>query len=293
MGCVAELQLYAESESIAKNTFKTVEADVIDVEKKYSRYLADSIISKINSSAGVESQIVDEETSALFDYAKTCYEQSDGLFDLTSGVLRRVWDFRSKSIPTQSQIDEILPLVGWDKIKWQRPEIFLTKKNMEIDFGGIGKEYAVDRASKVFLDHGATSALVNLGGDVRIIGTRPDGASWHIGIIHPRKANAAIGSLLLNHGAVATSGDYERFIEISGNRYCHILNPKTGWPAQDFQSVSVVSDSCLIAGTASTIAMLKGNDLGQAFLKNLELPYLIVSSDGIESNVNESGIKLT
>jgi thiamine biosynthesis lipoprotein len=150
---------------------------------------------------------------------------------------------------------------------------------MEIDFGGIGKEYAADRAATVCAEHGIRHGLVNLGGDVRAVGPQPDGAPWRVGIRHPRREHAAIATVLLESGAVATSGDYERYFEVEGQRYCHILDPRSGRPVAHWQSVSVVAPLCVVAGSCATIAMLMGAD-AESFLREQGLRYVAVDADG-------------
>jgi thiamine biosynthesis lipoprotein len=280
LGGANEVQICAEDRLFAESIANAVIEQVKAIEQKFSRYIPESIVSIINSSAGKDAVKVDEETAALLDYAQACYEQSDGLFDITSGVLRRVWDFKSGKVPTQSHLNEVLPLIGWSKVKWAKPYISLSIPGMEIDFGGFGKEYATDRAAALLLEAEVEHSLVNLGGDLRVIGNRPDLKPWSIGIVHPRQLGGVIASVDISAGALATSGDYERFFELDGKRYCHILNPKTGMPVQSFQSVSVLADSCLIAGSASTIAMLFGEKRGAKFLKHLGLKYVLVGSDG-------------
>ncbi len=270
MGGPCELQLYAEHESAAI----PARVEIARLEKRYSRFLDGSITSGINASAGNGMGVrVDDETAALLDYATAAHAQSDGLFDLTSGVLRRAWDFRSKRIPTQEEIAALLPLIGWEKILWNRPRLLLPREGMQLDFGGVVKEYAADRAVQVLRAAGVLHGLVELGGDIAIIGPHPDGSPWRVGIRHPRDVESAIATIELASGAIASSGDYERFMEVDDKRYCHILNPRTGWPAQGQASVSVVAPQCLIAGTSSTVAMLKQSE-GPRWLDELGLPHL-------------------
>lgn len=280
MGGPAELQLYAESEFSARSLFSLIKEDTLYIEKKWSRYREDSIISIINKNAGGDPIAVDEETAGLLDYADFSHQLSNGLFDITSGVLRKVWDFKNSVVPSQTSIDWAIQLIGWDKVEWEKPYFRLPISGMEIDFGGLGKEYAVDRCANILLQNGVESALINLAGDLFVIGAHPDGTPWSAGIVHPRRPDDVIGALKISKGALATSGDYERFFELDGKRYCHILNPKTGWPVSDFQSVSVQSDSCLVAGTTATIAMLLGNVKGISFLKDIDVRYLAVVRNG-------------
>ena len=155
----------------------------------------------------------------------------------------------------------------------------LPRAGMEIDFGGVGKEYAADRVATICVEYGVKHGLVNLGGDVRAIGAQADGAPWRIGIKHPRADGRTIASVELVDGAVATSGDYERFFEIDGRRYCHILDPRSGMPVAHWQSVSVVAPLCIVAGSCSTMAMLMGGS-GEAFLAQQGLSYIAVAPDG-------------
>jgi len=150
---------------------------------------------------------------------------------------------------------------------------------MELDLGGVVKEYAVDRAATLCIQHGVNHGLINLGGDIKLIGPRPDGAPWRVGVADPRKKGVTLDTLSLRTGAVASSGDYERCIEVAGVRYGHVLNPKTGWPVKKLAAVTVVGDFCVVAGSASTIAMLK-EEQGPAWLESLGLPHLWVDVDG-------------
>ena len=222
---------------------------------------------------------VDDETASLLDYAVTCYEQSDGLFDITSGILRRAWKFDQGKLPEQSLIDELLDKVGWHKVVWKRPVLTFSVPGMEIDFGGVVKEYAVDRAASLCYVLGIKHGVVNLGGDIKVIGTRDDGSPWRVGIRHPRSKDALLDTLSLYKGALASSGDYERCILVNGVRYGHVLNPKTGWPVRHLAAVSVVGDFCVVAGSASTIAMLKESE-GTEWLQELGLPHLWVNTHG-------------
>jgi thiamine biosynthesis lipoprotein len=279
MGSPCELQFFADSEAQARRFAGLAIADVERLEQRYSRYRDDSLLSEINRVAAAGGSItVDEETARLFNYADACYRESDGLFDITSGILRRAWRFDRGQLPDQAQIDSLLERVGWHRLRWQPPRIEFAP-DMEIDFGGIVKEYAVDRVATLCWDAGARHGIVNLGGDVRIIGPRPDGLPWRIGIQHPRRKGAVIEAVALHKGSVASSGDYERCIVVDGVRYGHVLNPKTGWPVRHLASVSVVGDLCVVAGSASTIAMLKEAD-GPAWLEQMGLPYYWVDVNG-------------
>lgn len=279
MASACEIHLVSDDEATARTAAHAAAAEVHRIEQKYSRYRADSVLSGINAVAARGGAVnVDEETAGLLDYASACFRKSGGLFDITSGPLRRAWDFKAGRLPTAGQIERILPWVGFGKLSWSNPRLGFSVAGMEIDFGGIGKEYAADRAAETCMDHSIAHGLVSLGGDVRVIGPHPDGSPWRIDISDPR-GDGSVAVVDLVAGGLATSGDYERFIEIDGRRYCHILDPRTGWPAQGLASVTVVEDKCLVAGSVSTIAMLKGRD-GPAWLAELGVRHLWIDADG-------------
>jgi FAD:protein FMN transferase len=280
MGSPCEIQLYAANETEAKRIAAIAANDVERLEALYSRYRDTSFLSEINRVAAIGGAItVDEETAGLLNYAATCHEQSGGLFDISSGILRRAWRFDRNELPDQAQIESLLENVGWHKLRWRNPVLEFPVAGMEIDFGGVVKEYAADRAAALCKEAGAAHGVVNLGGDIRIIGPRADGSAWNIGIRHPRRNDDVIGTLMLHEGALASSGDYERCIVLDGVRYGHILNPKTGWPVRHMAAVSVAGDFCVVAGSASTIAMLK-EEAGPAWLKDLGLPHLWIDTAG-------------
>jgi thiamine biosynthesis lipoprotein len=276
-----EIKLAADDLDQARQAAAAAIADVLRIEAKYSRYRDDSVTSRINRAAGGEPVPIDDETAALLRYAEQCHAQSGGLFDITSGVLRRVWDFRRDPpvLPGRDEIAAAVALVAWREVEWTSASIRLPRPGMEIDFGGIGKEYAADRVATICLEHGLRHGLVNLGGDIRAIGPQADGTPWRVGIRHPRVEGAAVAGFDLATGALATSGDYERYFEIGGRRYCHILNPLTGRPVGTWQSISVVSPLCVVAGSCATIAMLL-EEAGPDFLVAQGVQGLGVGADG-------------
>lgn len=283
-----EVQLYAPTPDEAGHIARAAAGEVARIEAKYSRYRSDSIVARINAAAGQAAVTIDDETAALLRYADQCHAVSDGLFDITSGVLRRAWNFREPALPEPTSVRALLALIDWRAVHWSGHEIALPAPGMEIDFGGIGKEYAADRAAGVCIDAGVRHGFINLGGDVRVIGPHPDGRPWSIGIRHPRREGATIATVALAEGALATSGDYERFFELDGRRYCHILNPRTGMPVQHWQSVSVVAPVCVAAGSYATIAMLF-EARARRLLERDGLPYLAVGPGGALSGSLAAG----
>lgn len=281
MASRCEVRLFASDEATARAWSDAGIAEVRRVEAKYSRYRDDSVTTAINRSAGQAAIRVDDETAALLTFGGQLHQQSEGVFDLTSGVLRRAWDFKAARLPAPHEIEPLLPLVGWDRVDWDGSELRLPLPGMEIDFGGVGKEYAADRAAACMQELGAQHGLVNLGGDLRIIGPQPDGSAWKVGVQDPRgEAGAAIAALAVAAGAMATSGDYERYFECGGRRYSHILDPRTGWPVAHWRSVSVVAPLCVLAGACATIAMLKPVPEALAFLQAQGMRFMGIDAAG-------------
>lgn len=265
------------SHAEAQEILECVSCEAWRIEEKFSRYIAGNIIHQINSAGGSSVQ-VDEETARLFSYANECFELSGGMFDITSGVLRRVWKFDgSDRIASQEEIDKVLPLVGWDKVRFEALEISMPK-GMEIDLGGIGKEFAVDLAASLIAAKSMASFVVNFGGDLYVSRLRASGEPWSIGLDDPNKTGEeSVGMVKLERGGVATSGDARRFLLKDGVRYSHILNPKTGWPVTDApRSVMVLAETCIEAGVLSTVAMLQGKE-AETFLENEGVVYWVVS----------------
>ena len=281
MASAHELALWHADAAHARRIAEAVVADVRRIEAKYSRYRDDSVVSVINRNAGGARVPIDAETAALLRYAAAVHALSAGRFDVTSGVLRRVWDWKRSPpvLPDAAALAAAVALIGWDRVEFDDRTVRLPRPGMEIDFGGIGKEYAADRAATICLDAGVVHGLVNLGGDVRIVGPRPDGSRWRIGIRHPRRESEAIAAVELASGAVATSGDYERYFEIDGQRYSHLLDPVTGWPVTRWQSITVVAPLCIVAGSHATTAMLLGSTAAR-WLDDAGLPWLGVAAGG-------------
>lgn len=250
------------------------------IEQKYSRYREDGIIPRINHSQG-QALEVDEETAILLDFAYQCYDLSDGLFDITSGVLRKVWRFDgSDKLPLQEDIDALKPMLGLDKAQWKTP-FFSLPIGMEIDFGGIGKEYAVDRTLKILSTLSDVAILINFGGDIAANKPPHNKPAWCVGVedhsqsFQPEKPLQSNELVYIQSGGIATSGDAKRFLLKDGQRYGHILNPQTAWPVVGApHSITVLANTCTEAGLLSTLAMLQGAE-AEAFLNDESVQFSI------------------
>ena len=266
MATPCEVRIETGDATAAARAVLAAEAEAKRIELKFSRYRDDSVVGRINASDGNEIA-VDAETGLLLDFADHCHAVSDGLFDITSGVLRRVWRFDgSDRIPSAADVRALRRHLGWKKIVWRAPALRLPA-GMEIDLGGIGKEYAVDRALAALRAEISAPALVNFGGDLAVSGPRAGGRRWMVAIESVDRSGTAAAMLEIGQGALATSGDARRFLVKDGVRYSHILDPRTGWPVKNApRSVTVAAQTCLEAGMIATLAMLQGSR-AEKFLK--------------------------
>lgn len=281
LGGPGELQVGAPDEATARAWFRCALDEIDRIEIKYSRYRSDSLISRINAAAGGDSVDCDEETLALLEVADALHRQSGGRFDLSSGVWRRIWNFRDPTapVPTEAQRAALASLVDWSRVERRGLQVRLGAAGMELDLGGIGKEYAVDRCAVLLMQAGAQHALINLAGDLRAIGAKPDGRPWQVGIQHPDRPGTVMAELPLEDGALATSGDYERCLWHEGRRYGHLLDARSGWPVQHWRSISVRAPSAVLAGGLSTVAMLMEED-GLGLLQQAGVDFLAVDAHG-------------
>lgn len=274
MASPCELLLPAMDHDKALEIGRFVAEETWRIEKKFSRYRDDSVLAWIHGNRGRE-LTVDAETAALLDFARHCHELSDGAFDISSGVLRHAWRFDGRDgLPSEASIARLLPLIGFEKISWRAPRLLLPL-DMEIDFGGIGKEYAVDRSFDQLAAIFHEPFLINLGGDLRA-NRPPTHGAWQIGVERPDTERDAALLLTLERGALATSGDSHRCIVQDGKRYGHILDPRTGWPVRGApRSVTVAASSCTEAGLLATLALLQGAE-ARNFLEEQGVRYWIL-----------------
>ncbi|MDA0762148.1 MAG: FAD:protein FMN transferase [Proteobacteria bacterium] len=278
MGTPCELKIVG-SKRAANEIALRCQQEAQRFEARYSRFIATSIVSQINAAAGKIAVPVDEECAAILEYADICWSLSDGLFDLTSGVLRRVWHRHRSAVPTREEVEACLALIGWQKVRRTQEGVLLTQPGMELDLGGVVKEYAADAIAQLIKDAGFDSAVVNLGGDIYCLGLSPEGVPWRIGIVNPLAEGPLAEAPLVNRG-VATSGGYERYRVIEGKRYSHLLNPHTGFPVKSLMSVSVMAETVVAAGSIATIAMLKEEASGLAWLASSGSVYVAMTQQG-------------
>ena len=275
MGSDCEFQLCFGGGSDSQFIFKCLQDELERLESKYSRFRKDSLLSQINLGKEVN---IDNETISLLEHAFNCFEQSEGLFDVTAGRLNSLWDFKKKKVPSQEEISYALSVTDFSKVSWNNG-ILSMPAGMNVDFGGIVKEYAADTLAVLAKKFGVRYGLINLGGDIAIVGNKPDGIAWKVGITDPRGTETKIASIDIYSGGLATSGDYKRYFIYEGKRYSHILNPKTGFPCAGLRAVSVAANLCTVAGSIATIAMLKDEPEAIKWLNDLGVPFVAMDSN--------------
>lgn len=274
MGSPCELLVDSRPEPEARQLGDIVAAEAWRIEDKFSRYLPGNVVDQINRGGPVT---VDDETAGLIDFSAALHEMSDGRFDITSGVLREAWTFDgSDNVPDAGTVRRVLKRVGWHRVAWRRPRIEIGA-GMQIDFGGVAKEYAVDTAAALLTARTDAACLVNFGGD--LVATKPpsSGDGWQVGIdALGQGGDGAKKRIRLMNGGLATSGDSRRFLLKDGVRYGHILDPTTGWPVTGApRSITVAADTCTQAGMLSTLAMLRGEE-AEAFLEQQDVQYWVL-----------------
>ena len=241
-------------------------------EAKYSRFRADSLLSRINAAAGHDWVEVDAEMEAMFKLCDTIQFMTQGILDPTALPLIRLWNWKAQPpvLPAAEAIAAARRLVGWAKVQRQPGKVLLPEPGMSLDFGGFGKEYAVDVVADIARDHGIADALIDFGRDLRALGAAPGRPAWHIGLEDPKHPGTTWASVAFtgNRG-VASSGDYVRSFVIEGRRYGHIIDPRTGWPvANGCTQATVIAGTCLQAGVLSTTAFVLGAQKGLPWIES-------------------------
>ncbi len=247
---------------------------------------ANSQLSRINQMAGKAPVVVDSDLLYIVDHSRELSSKLEGTFDITIGPLVELWGIGRKGeyVPSQSEIDKARSLVDYRMIEVDHAThtIYLPKEGMLLDLGGIAKGYAVDKVIEILKQKGITSALVNAGGDVRVIGNKPDGKPWRIGVQDPRQSDGISAKLALTEwDTMETSGDYQRFIMKDGVRYSHILDPRTGWQPREIASVTTINNSSTDGDILGTAIFILGSEKGLQLLQQFPgNEAVIITTDG-------------
>lgn len=258
MGSGCEILIREKDPQPAKNAVNAAVSEIERIEKKYSFYQSDSFLSAINREAFHGPVLLDKETAELLHLAASVHQATHKKFDPTIGTIKHFWNFDSMQLPEIDKIEPWLVAVGWHNLTLSNQTLRFHHPETRIDMGGIVKEYAVDRCASLLEAMGIKDGLVNLGGDLKVVGKNEEGKRpWRVGIADPRKHNQTAATILLKQGAVVTSGDYQRYFIRDGKRYHHILNPLTGFPMElAYSSVTVHGQTALGASQTATLILL-------------------------------------
>ncbi len=272
MGTPCEIQYVAPAgDAQASGYAGAVLAWVQAFEAKYSRFQAGSLVSRINAAAGLSWVEVDADADRLLDLCDTLHRMTHGVLYPTALPLIRIWNWKTEhpALPRAEAIEAARRLVGWAKVQRAPRRIFLPEPGMALDFGGFGKEYAVDVAAQLAADHGISDVLVDFGHDLCTLGAPPGRPAWHIGLEDPQRPGTTWTSVALQGSrGIASSGDYVRCFEINGRRYGHIIDPRTGCPvANGCTQATIIAPTCLQAGVLSTTAFVLGVRQGLEFIQ--------------------------
>lgn len=272
MGTDIELIAYEESNDKVNSAFDAAVREMERIENEMSEWKEGTPVSNINKNAGKEAVVVPEELFNVISSAQKVSELSNGAFDISWAVMRGLWKFGKdeEHVPSDDEIKQRLPLVNYKNIELngKNKTVFLKKEGMAIGLGAIAKGYAVDMAMQKMVNMGIKNAIIKAGGDMRIQGTK-EGKPWDIGIKHPRDKNKLLGKLNLSNISISTSGDYERYFIKDSILYHHIMNPKTGYPSKECQSVTILAPDTMTSDALSTAVFVLGPEEGMKLIKSL------------------------
>jgi thiamine biosynthesis lipoprotein len=282
MGTSVEIAVSQTQAAKAEEVMEAAFREVQRIDFLMSNYREDSEISRVNRDAGKKETKVSPEMLRMIERAIEFSSLSEGAFDITIGPVFRLWNFREGKFPEEKNLRENLKKVGYRQIKIDRSRssIFLQEEGMEIDLGAIAKGYAADSASAVLKEKGIENFLVNAGGDLKVSGSKEKGVPWIVGIQHPRLPSKMVAKLSPRQAGVATSGDYKKFFIERGERYHHLLNPSTGTPARECQSVTVMAPSAMAADALATAVFVLGPKKGLALVERMNDVHAIIVDRG-------------
>lgn len=283
MGCNFEITVVAENTVKAEGYINAAIEEIVRIEHLISSWKETSETSKINRNAGIAPVKVSKELLDLIDRAIVLSRLTDGAYDISYASMDKVWKFDGSltAMPSADLIKKSVEKVGYENIQITKTNstVFLKNEGMKIGFGGIGKGYAADRAKELLIAKGATAGIINASGDMNTWGKQPNGKSWEVAITNPIDKNKAFGLLPINEGAVVTSGNYEKYVLLDGERYSHIINPKTGYPAQGILSVTVFAPKAELADALATATFVMGIEVGLNLINQLPGVECIIIDD--------------
>ena len=286
MGSSFEITVVAEDEDFAKESLAIAKKEIIRIENLISSWDQKSETSRINRNAGIAAVEVSKELFDLIFRAQQISKLSSGAFDLTFAAIDKLWNFdgRESEMPNPDTLKASVFNIGYQLIELDEESltVFLPKKGMKIGFGAIGKGYAADSAKQLLVERGVLGGIINASGDMNTWGTKPDGSSWTIGIVNPMNNKKVFSWFSLEHNAVVTSGDYEKFTQINGRRYSHIIDPRTGIPSQGIVSCTIFAGKAELADAIATAIFVMGVESGLFLIDQLpDIEAILIDDSGI------------
>jgi FAD:protein FMN transferase len=275
MGNRFEISVVSEDENWANERIEKAISEISRIEQLLTTFRTDSQTNLINESAGIKPVRVDKEVFELIQRSLKISNLTQGAFDITYGSIdKSLWNFDTKmtSLPDAVTAKNMVKLIDYQKVILNKNEqtVFLQEQGMRIGFGGIGKGYAAEMAKQLMIREGVKSGVVNASGDLTTWGNQPNGKQWTIGIADPNHKNKTFSSLNISNMAVATSGNYEKFVLIDGKRYSHTINPKTGLPITGIKSVTIIAPNAELADSLATPVTVMGVKVGLDLINQIK-----------------------
>nr|WP_228236062.1 FAD:protein FMN transferase [Muricauda sp. M10] len=299
MGSRFDLTVVAENQAKGDEYLDMAIAEITRIERLISSWDPNSQTSMINNNAGVAPVKVDRELFNLIERAIKISKLTQGAFDISYASMDRIWKFDGSvmEMPSEEAIKQSVAKVGYQNIEMdpENSTVFLKKEGMKIGFGAIGKGYAADMAKALLLKNGVFSGIINASGDLNAWGTQPDGKDWMVAIVNPLNKEKVFSWLPVRDQAVVTSGNYEKFIILNGERYTHIIDPRTGYPSKGVRSATIFTKNAELADALATSIFVMGVETGVDFVNQLKgVECIIVDDDNkiiTSDNITLKGIE--
>ncbi|OCB72703.1 thiamine biosynthesis lipoprotein [Flavobacterium glycines] len=284
MGNNFTISVVADNESFAQENINLAIAEIRRIEQLFTTYNNNSQTNLINQNAGIKPIVVDKEVFDLIERSIGISKITQGAFDISYGSIdKSLWNFDKTmtSLPSAEQAKKMVYLINYNNILLDKEDcsVFLKEKGMRIGFGGIGKGYAAEMAKNILIKNNVVSGIINASGDLTTWGVQPNGKPWTIGIANPDLPAAAFSYIEISNKAVATSGNYEKFIMIDGKKYSHTIDPKTGLPISGIKSVTIISSNAEFADAMATPIAIMGIKAGLYLIDQIPDLYCIIIDD--------------
>lgn len=284
MGNTFEITVVTEKENSANEYIEIAIDEIKRIEQLLTTFHESSQTNQINQNAGIQPVVVDKEVFELIERSICISNITDGAFDITYGsVDKSLWNFdrNMSQLPDEATAKSMVRLINYRNIILNKKDcsVFLKEKGMRIGFGGIGKGYAAEMAKQLLQNHGVPSGVINASGDIATWGRQANGKPWTIGIAHPDNASLPFSYLNISDMAIATSGNYEKFVMLNGKKYSHTINPKTGLPVSGIKSVTIICPNAEIADAMATPVTIMGVKAGLNMINQIHHLACIIIDD--------------